>query len=168
MKRRVVVTGLGMLTPLGIGVDANWKAICAGESGVGPITKFNAEGFPVKIAGEVKGFDPAVYIEHKEIKKMDTFIHYAMACSQMALADSGFAITEENAERVGVMIGAGLGGLPAFVKNVHIYVEKGVRKITPFFIPMVIANMASGHVSIHPGLCVGPQEHDHFRGHGVR
>lgn len=158
-----------MISPLGIGVDANWQAICEGKSGVGMITKFDTERFSVKIAGEVKGFDPANYIEHKEIKKMDVFIHYAMACSQMAIKDSGFEIKEENAERVGVMIGAGLGGLPALEKHVRLFLGKDVlekdsadkspRKITPFFIPMVIANMASGYVSIHfgakgPNACV--------------
>lgn len=160
MKRRVVVTGVGMLSPLGIGVDANWSAICEGKSGVGLISKFDTKNFSVKIAGEVKGFDPARYIEHKEIKKMDIFIHYAMACSQMALADSGFTITEENAESVGVMIGAGLGGLPALEETAKSYFNIAQpKKITPFFIPKVIANMASGHVSIHfgargPNTCV--------------
>ncbi len=159
MKRRVVVTGLGMISPLGIGVQENWSAVCQGKSGVGYITKFNAENFPVKIAGEVKGFDPSAYVEHKEIKKMDVFIHYAVACSRMALTDAGFEIDENNAERVGVMIGVGLGGLPALEKNFHIYLERGVKKITPFFIPMLIANMASGQVSITfgargPNTCV--------------
>ncbi|MBI4388588.1 MAG: beta-ketoacyl-ACP synthase II [Nitrospinae bacterium] len=159
MKRRVVVTGLGMVSPLGIGVQENWSAVCQGKSGVGYITKFNAENFPVKIAGEVKGFDPSAYVEHKEIKKMDVFIHYAVACSRMALTDAGFEIDENNAERVGVMIGVGLGGLPALEKNFHIYLERGVKKITPFFIPMLIANMASGQVSITfgargPNTCV--------------
>ncbi|MBI4384384.1 MAG: beta-ketoacyl-ACP synthase II [Nitrospinae bacterium] len=159
MKRRVVVTGLGMISPLGIGVEENWGAVCQGKSGVGYITKFNAENFPVKIAGEVKGFDPGAHVEHKEIKKMDVFIHYAVACSRMALTDAGFEINESNAERVGVLIGVGLGGLPALEKNFHIYLERGVKKITPFFIPMLIANMASGQVSITfgargPNTCV--------------
>lgn len=165
MKRRVVVTGLGMISPLGIGVDANWKSICAGKSGVGPITKISSEilkNFPVRIAGEVKGFDPALYFEHKEVKKMDIFIQYAVASARMAIEDSGYKITDENAESVGVMVGAGLGGLPSLERTYRIYTEngpKGVRKITPFFIPMVIANMASGHVSITfgakgPNACV--------------
>ncbi|MCH8156439.1 MAG: beta-ketoacyl-ACP synthase II [Nitrospinae bacterium] len=151
MKRRVVITGMGIISPLGIGLEENWEAICNGKSGVAPITKFDTESFPVRIAGEVKGFDPERYISHKEVKKMDRFIHYAVACSQFALDDSGFQITEENAERVGVYVGVGLGGLPAIEKYHNIYKEKGVRKITPFFIPMLIANLASGQVSIHLG-----------------
>lgn len=159
MKRRVVATGVGIISPLGIGVEENWEALCRGSSGIGLITKFDAEKFPVKIAGEVKGFDPSRYIEHKEIKKMDTFIHYAVACSGMALKDSGFEITEQNAEQAGVLIGVGLGGLPAIEKYHDIYNKRGVRKISPFFIPMLIANLASGQVSIHfgakgPNSCV--------------
>ncbi len=151
MTRRVVVTGMSAISPLGIGLEENLKAVSEGRSGIGMITKFDASKFPVRIAGEVKGFDPSEYIEHKEIKKMDVFIHYAVVCAKMALMDSGFEITEENAKRVGVLVGVGLGGLPALEKNFHIYQEKGVRKITPFFIPMLIANMASGQVSILTG-----------------
>lgn len=140
-----------MISPLGIGVDENWKEVCEGRSGVGFITRFETKDFPVKIAGEVKNFDPENYIEHKEVKKMDTFIHYAMVSSQMAIKDSGFQITEENAHRVGVFIGVGLGGLPAIEKYHRIYLKNGVRKITPFFIPLVIPNLAAGQVSIHLG-----------------
>lgn len=160
MSRRVVVTGLGIISPLGIGVDANWEAVCEGKSGIGTISKFEVhDDFPVTIAGEVKGFQPEDYLDHKEIKKMDTFIHYAVACSQMALEDSGLTITDDNAERVGVLVGVGLGGLPAIEKYHKIYLDKGVRKITPFFIPMVIPNLASGQVSIllgakGPNTCV--------------
>ncbi|WP_272908654.1 beta-ketoacyl-ACP synthase II [Nitrospina gracilis] len=159
MTRRVVVTGLGMLSPLGIGVDANWDAVCQGKSGIDYITRFNAQDFPVRIAGEVQGFDPADHIEPKEIKKMDTFIHYAVACCRFALKDSGFEITEANADRVGTLIGVGLGGLPAIEKYHEVYQNKGVRKITPFFIPMLIPNMASGQISIifgtrGPNTCV--------------
>ncbi len=159
MKRRVVVTGLGIISPLGIGLEENWTAVTEGKSGIGPITKFETDSFPVKIAGEVKGFQPEDYINHKDVKKMDTFIHYAIACSKFALDDSGFEITEENAERVGVLVGVGLGGLPAIEKYHDIYNEKGVKKITPFFIPMLIANLASGQVSIQfgakgPNSCV--------------
>jgi len=160
MSRRVVVTGLGMLSPLGIGVKANWDGVCEGKSGVRHITRFDVpEDFSVKIAGEVQGFKPEDYIDHKEIKKMDTFIHYAVACSQMAMEDSGFKITDENAERVGVLVGVGLGGLPAIEKYHQIYLDKGVKKITPFFIPMLIPNLASGQVSIDlgakgPNTCV--------------
>ena len=152
MKRRVVVTGLGIVSPLGLGVDENEKALFQGRSGVDYIKTFTPEEeFPVKIAGEVRGFDPADYIDHKEIKKMDRFIHYAVACSKMALEDSGIEINEENAERVGVIVGVGLCGLPALEKYHDVLNEKGVKKITPFFIPMLIANLASGQVSITMG-----------------
>ena len=159
MKRRVAVTGMGVISPLGIGIDENWAALCNGKSGIAPITKFDTNSFPIKIAGEVRDFDPQQYIGHKEVKKMDIFIHYAVAASQLALKDSGFEITEENAERVGVQVGVGLGGLPVIEKYHDIFKEKGVRKITPFFIPMLIANLASGQVSIHfgakgPNTCV--------------
>jgi 3-oxoacyl-[acyl-carrier-protein] synthase II len=155
---------MGMVSPLGNSVDENWQAICAGKSGIGTITRFDmnhprTKDFPVRIAGEVRGFDPAKYIEHKEIKKMDIFIHFAIASTEMALEDAGLKITDDNADRVGVLIGVGLGGLASLEKNFHIYMEKGVRKITPFFIPMLIANMASGQVSIKfgtrgPNTCV--------------
>ncbi len=152
MSRRVAVTGLGMVSPLGIGVKANWDAVCEGKSGIRRISRFPLhEDFPVTIAGEVQGFQPEDYIDHKEIKKMDTFIHYAVACSQMAMEDSGFKITDENAARVGVLVGVGLCGLPAIEKYHRIYLDKGVRKITPFFIPMLIPNLASGQVSIQLG-----------------
>jgi 3-oxoacyl-[acyl-carrier-protein] synthase II len=152
MKRRVVVTGLGIVSPLGLGVDENETALFEGRSGVDYIKTFTPEeNFPVKIAGEVRGFDPADYIDHKEIKKMDRFIHYAVACSKMALEDSGIEINEQNAERVGVIVGVGLCGLPALEKYHNVLNEKGVKKITPFFIPMLIANLASGQVSITMG-----------------
>jgi len=159
MKRRVVVTGTGMVSPLGIGVDENWDSICKGKSGIDRITRFDVENFPVKIAGEVKNFEVSDYIDHKEQKKMDRFIHFAMATAKMAADESGIEITEENAERVGVLIGVGLCGLPAIEKYYDVYKERGVRKITPFFIPMLISNLASGQVSIHfgakgPNTCV--------------
>jgi 3-oxoacyl-[acyl-carrier-protein] synthase II len=152
MKRRVVVTGLGIVSPLGLGVNENERALFEGRSGVDFIKTFVPDkDFPVKIAGEVRGFDPSAYIDHKEVKKMDRFIHYAVACSKMALDDSGIEITDFNAERVGVMVGVGLGGLPSIEKYHDIFKEKGVKKITPFFIPMLIANLASGQVSILTG-----------------
>lgn len=159
MKRRVVVTGTGMVSPLGIGVDENWDSICKGKSGIGQITRFDVENFPVKIAGEVKDFEPSDYIEHKELKKMDRFIHFAIASAKMAAEQSGIEVTEENAERVGVLIGVGLCGLPAIEKYYDVYKDRGVRKITPFFIPMLISNLASGQVSIlfgakGPNTCV--------------
>jgi 3-oxoacyl-[acyl-carrier-protein] synthase II len=151
MKRRVVVTGMGIISPLGIGVDDNWSAIKNSVSGIGLIKSFDTEDFPVKFAGEVKGFDAEQFMSHKEVKKMDRFIHFAVAASDYALKDAGYEITEKNAERVGVQVGVGLGGLPAIEKFHDILKEKGVRKISPFFIPMVIANLASGQVSIHSG-----------------
>jgi len=158
-KRRVVITGAGLITPLGIGVEQTWDVLLSGKSGIGPITRFDAADFPVRIAGEVKGFDPADYIEKKDIKKMDIFIQYAVACADMALKSSGLKITEENAGRVGVLSGAGLGGLSSIEKYHQIYLKSGVRKISPFFIPMLIANMASGHISMRfgakgPNSCV--------------
>lgn len=150
-KRRVVITGMGLITPLGLGLTASWEALVSGMSGIGPITNFDSSDLPVHIAGEVKAFDPALYIEAKEIKKMDRFIHFAVAASTMAVEDSGLKITEENAERVGVIIGSGIGGLPAIERYHKAYLEKGHRKITPFFIPMLIINLASGHVSIKFG-----------------
>ena len=152
MKKRVVVTGLGIVSPLGLGVKANEEALFNGRTGVDLIKSFTPDDdFPVKIAGEVKGFDPKDYIDHKDIKKMDRFIHYAMACSKMAIDESGLEINDTNAERVGVIVGVGLGGLPAIEKYHQIYNEKGAKKITPFFIPMLIANLASGQVSIQTG-----------------
>ncbi len=147
-KRRVVVTGMGAVTPLGIGVDETWGGMLEGKSGVGPITQFDPADFNTKIAGEVKGFDPALYIEAKEIKKMDRFIHLSIAASKMALEQSGLKITDANSERIGVMVGSGMGGLIAIEKYHAIVLEKGPRKITPFFIPMLIVNLASGQISI--------------------
>ncbi len=148
MTRRVVVTGLGVITPLGLDVEETWTALCAGRSGVGPITRFDTTDFPVTIAGEVKGFDPARYIDKKEVKKMDTFIHYALAAGQMAFADSGLRVDAVGAERVGVYIGSGIGGLQAIEEWHTVLQQKGPKRITPFFIPMSIINMASGQLAI--------------------
>ncbi|HET6514778.1 MAG TPA: beta-ketoacyl-ACP synthase II [Thermodesulfovibrionales bacterium] len=150
-KRRVVVTGLGLILPVGVGVGDAWKALLEGRSGIGIIKTFDSSGLPVHIAGEVKDFDPSLYIEAKEIKKMDRFIHFAVAASTMAMEDSGLKITDENAERAGVIIGSGMGGLPTIEHYHKIYLEKGYRRITPFFIPMLIINLASGQVSIRFG-----------------
>ena len=150
-KRRVVVTGLGLITPLGIGVQSSWQGLMEGRSGINTITTFDSSDLPVHIAGEVKGFDPLLYIEPKEVKKMDRFIHFAMAASTMAMDDSGLTITDRNAARVGVIIGSGMGGLPAIEHYHKVYLEKGYRRITPFFIPMLIINLASGQVSIKYG-----------------
>ena len=150
-KRRVVVTGLGLVTPLGIGVEATWKGICEGRSGICRITKFDATDYACQIAGEVKGFDPTAYMDAKEAKKMDPFIHYAMVAGTFAMENSGLKITPENSTRVGTSIGVGMGGLPVIEKYHEIVMEKGPRKITPFFIPMLIANMAAGHLSMKFG-----------------
>jgi len=150
-NRRVVVTGLGIVCPLGTGVEKTWKALCAGESGITRITKFDPKDYASQIAGEVKDFNPADYIEKKEIKKMDTFIHYAVAASQMAVDDAGLKVAPEEADRVGVYIGAGIGGLPAIEHYHKVLLEKGPDRITPFFIPMVIINLASGQVAMRLG-----------------
>ncbi len=147
----MVVTGIGLLTPLGLTREANWEALLAGGSGIGPITRFDASAYPCRIAGEVKGFDPANFFEKKEIKKFDTFIHYAVAAGKEAIADSGVVVTPENAERVGVCVGSGIGGLPLIEETHKLLLEKGPRRISPFFIPGLIANMSSGLLSIMTG-----------------
>jgi 3-oxoacyl-[acyl-carrier-protein] synthase II len=150
--RRVAVTGVGLVSPLGIGNEENWAALVAGKSGVGPITRFDASALTCRIAGEVKGFDPSLYIEKKEIKKMDTFIHYAMAAAQFALTDSELPVNDENRERIAVVIGSGIGGLPIIEETQKNYLERGPRVISPFFITALIANEAAGNVSIKYGL----------------
>lgn len=150
-KRRVVVTGVGMITPVGIGVEESWKGLIEGRSGIKKLTRFDASAFATQIAGEVEGFNPEDYIEPKEIKKMDRFIHLAIAASDMAVKDSGLKVTDSNAERVGVIIGSGMGGLPAIEHYHSVLLEKGPRRITPFFIPMLIINLAGGHVSMKYG-----------------
>lgn len=149
--RRVVVTGVGAVSPLGTGNGKNWDALVAGRSGIDLITRFDASDLPVKIAGEVKDFNPEDFIEKKEVKKMDLFIQYALAAAQFAMEDSGLQITDENAERVGVVVGAGLGGLPTIEKYHAAMMEGGYKKISPFFIPMLIINLAPGHISIKFG-----------------
>lgn len=151
MKRRVVVTGMGIISPLGTGIEKNWSKVIEGKSGIRRITRFDAANYPVQIAGEVPDFNPEDFIEKKEIKKMDTFIHYALAASIMAAKDAGLKVTPDNAERVGVYIGSGIGGLPAIEHWHNVLKEKGPGRVTPFFIPMVIINLASGQVSIQLG-----------------
>ncbi|HEY6839063.1 MAG TPA: beta-ketoacyl-ACP synthase II [Geobacteraceae bacterium] len=149
--RRVVVTGVGVVSPLGTGNQKNWDALVAGRSGVAPITRFDATDFPVRVAGEVKDFVAEEFIEKKEIKKMDLFIQYALGAAHYAMEDSGLQITEANAERVGVLVGAGLGGLPTIERYHDVLKESGYRKISPFFIPMLIINLAPGHIAIKYG-----------------
>jgi 3-oxoacyl-[acyl-carrier-protein] synthase II len=150
-RRRVVVTGVGLVSPLGVGTAETWDALLAGKSGIGPITRFDTERFETKFAGEVKGFDPERWMEKKEVKKMDLFIHYALAAAQMAKDDAALAIDEANAERVAVVIGSGIGGFPMVERTHSILMEKGPSRVSPFFIPGVIANLAAGQVSIRHG-----------------
>ncbi len=147
----MVVTGVGLVTPLAIGTEDSWAAIRAGKSGIGPITQFDATAFSCRIAGEVKGFDPARYIEKKEIKKMGRFIQFAIAASDCALANSGLKVTPETEEMVGVYIGSGIGGFEVIEREHLVLLEHGPRRISPFFIPATIVNLASGHVSIRSG-----------------
>ena len=149
--RRVVVTGLGAVTPLGVGVRSTWDAILSGASGVGPITQFDAKGFSTTIAAEVKGFDPEQFIDRKEIKRMDPFIHYAMAAAHMAVEDAGLVIDAGLAPKVGVYMGSGLGGLSTLERYHQAYMEGGPRKISPFFITMLISNLAPGHIAMRYG-----------------
>lgn len=151
MERRVVITGVGLVSPLGVGTRENWEALVAGRCGIGPITRFDTSDYPAKIAGEVKGFDPANYSPLKEIKKSDLFIHYALAATQFAMEDSALKISAANAERVGVYIGSGIGGLPSIERQHAELLAKGPRRISPFFIVGLIVNLASGQVSIRYG-----------------
>jgi len=149
--RRVVVTGLGLVTPLGTGVEKTWTSLCAGESGIRRISKFDPAGYDAQIAGEVMDFDPAQFIEKKEIKKMDTFIHYAVGAAQLAVDDAGLKVDPEEATRVGVYIGSGIGGLGSIEHYHDVLREKGPGRVSPFFIPMTIINLASGQVAIRIG-----------------
>jgi 3-oxoacyl-[acyl-carrier-protein] synthase II len=151
-KRRVVVTGLGLLTPVGNTVEESWENILAGKSGIAAITAFDASQFSARISGSVKNFDASLYITPKDQKKMDTFIHYGLAAGIQALDDSGLEVTDANAERIGVAIGSGIGGLPTIEKNRDAFVAGGPRKISPFFVPSSIINMVSGNLSIMRGL----------------
>lgn len=151
-KRKVVITGVGIVSPVGIGVTEAWSNIIAGKSGITNITKFDASNFSSQVAGEVKGFDVAQYIPPKEARRMDTFIHYGMAAGIEAIRDSGIEVTPANAERIGVNIGSGIGGLPMIEDTHNDYLAGGPRKISPFFIPGTIINMISGNFSIMFGL----------------
>ncbi|RRS04152.1 beta-ketoacyl-[acyl-carrier-protein] synthase II [Aquabacterium soli] len=155
-RRRVVVTGLGLVTPVGNTVDESWKNLIAGKPGIANITKFDASGLAAKFAGEVKGFNIEDYISAKEARHMDTFIHYGLAASMQAVRDSGLPTGEvlkpEVAERIGCLVGSGIGGLPLIEETHKEYTEKGARRISPFFVPASIINMISGHVSIQYGF----------------
>ncbi|MBW2621946.1 MAG: beta-ketoacyl-ACP synthase II [Deltaproteobacteria bacterium] len=151
-KKRVAVTGLGILSPLGIGLEANWDAILAGRSGIGPITRFDASQVRTQIAGEVKDFKAEDFLDKKTARRLDRFIHFAVAGARMALEDSGLPITPENSERIGTVIGCGLGGLETIERYHTVMLNKGPDRITPFFIPMLIGNMAPGQISMEFGL----------------
>ncbi|MGQ9495685.1 MAG: beta-ketoacyl-ACP synthase II [Thermoanaerobaculaceae bacterium] len=151
MPRRVVVTGVGLISPLGVGTEPTWQALINGRSGIGPITRFDASAFPVKIAGEVKGFDPQQWMDVKEARKFDLFVQYALAASLLATEAAGLRITPEIAERVAVVLGSGIGGLPLIEENYAVLQQKGPRRVSPFFIPGAIINMCAGLVSIRLG-----------------
>ena len=151
MKRRVVVTGLGAITPLGNSVQETWAGVCASRSGIGPITKFNTAGFATRIAGELKNFDPLIFINKKEARRIDDFIIYALAAAHMAMADAALSVEEAFAERTGVMIGSAIGGLSTIHKCIEEVIQKGPNRISPFTVPAILANLAAGHVSIRFG-----------------
>ena len=151
-QRRVVITGMGMISPLGNDLASSWEAIANGRSGLGPITSFDASLFTTRIAGEIRDFDPTTYMSPKDVKKMDAFIHYGIAASLMAMDDSGLEVTEENAERIGAIIGAGIGGILGIEEQTAKYIEGGPRKISPFYIPSTIINMLPGQLSIMKGI----------------
>lgn len=151
MTRRVVITGLGMVTPLGTGVEKNWEAACAGVSGIGPITKFDVSPFQSQIAGEVTDFRAEDFVDKQQMRRFDVFIHFALASARMAIEDSEVKIDKSNADRVGCVTGSGLGGLAMLEHNHSILLEKGARRISPFFIPGIIANMAPGQIAIEFG-----------------
>jgi len=152
MKRRVVITGLGIISPVGNDVATAWKNVVGGVSGIGPVTHFDASTFPTRIAGEVRDFDPAQFVPAKDVKKMDPFIHYGVAASVQALNDAGLSTHEHDAERIGVAVGAGIGGIHTIEKTSIIYHEQGQRRISPFFVPSSIINMVAGNLSIMLGL----------------
>ena len=152
MKRRVVITGVGLVTPVGVGIDNVWKRLLNGESGIAPLTRFDSTQHDTKIAGEVRDFKADEYIPAKELRRMDLFIQYALAATKIAVNDSALDMAKENAERAGVVVGTGLGGLPTLEKYHSIYLERGPGRISPFFIPMLIANEAPGHIAITHGM----------------
>jgi 3-oxoacyl-[acyl-carrier-protein] synthase II len=151
MRRRVVVTGIGLVSPVGIGTADTWKGICAGQSGIGPITLFDASRHTTRFAGEVKGFDPLDWIEKKDVKKCARFIQFALAATAMAFKDSALAITPDNATRIGVAIGSGIGGFEVIERENRTLLERGPDRVSPFFILSAIVNLAAGHVSVRYG-----------------
>ena len=150
-NRRVVVTGMGLVTPLGTGIEKNWEALMAGRSGIGPITRFDVSDFAARIAGEVRDFDPHDWIEKKDVKKMDLFIQYAVGAAEQAMRQAGLKIDSSNAERVGVLVGVGIGGLLTIEENHLLFLDTRLKRITPFFIPKLISNLAPGQIAIRYG-----------------
>ena len=169
-NRRVAITGIGLVTPLGSGTEKNWQALVAGTSGIGPITRFDATEFPVRIAGEVRDFDPSAYLEHREIKKVDPFAQFAIAAAQMAMDDADFRVAPEVADRVGVVIGVGMGGIQTIEEAHTHFLESGVKRMSPFLIPRLIANLAPGQIAIRfgcKGVNYSPASACASGGHGV-
>mgnify|MGYP001173884942 CR=1 FL=1 len=151
MKRRVVVTGIGAVSPIGLNAETMWNNAINGVSGVGPLTRVDKEQFPMKVAAEVKDFDPTDFIDKREVRKMDRFTHFAVAAALMAVEDANLKITDENASRVGVWIGSGIGGMETYEEQYHVFQQRGYRRVSPFLVPMMIPDMASGQVSIITG-----------------
>jgi 3-oxoacyl-[acyl-carrier-protein] synthase II len=151
-RRRVVVTGLGLVTPLGVGTEETWTGLVNGRSGIGPITHFDPKDHVTKFAGQVKDFNVSDWVDHKDARRMDPFIHYAVAAAKMAVQAAGLTITPENAESIGVVVGSGIGGIGSLEETCRVATEKGVRRISPFFIPQLIANMAPGQISMLLGI----------------
>jgi 3-oxoacyl-[acyl-carrier-protein] synthase II len=151
-RRRVVVTGMGMVSPVGVGVEESWQALVAGKSGIGPITLFDASTFPTRIAGEVRGFEPDKFMDRKEVRRNDRFIHFALAAGDMALKDSGLDLQKVDLDRVGAIVGSGMGGLRELEDTHTTFEQRGVRKIGPFFIPSIIINLAPGQIALRYGL----------------
>jgi 3-oxoacyl-[acyl-carrier-protein] synthase II len=151
LDRRVVVTGLGLVTPLGNDVATNWENLLAGHSGIGAITRFDASAFPVRFAGEVRGFDPVAYVDKKDVRRMDPFTHYEVAAAQMAVKDARLSMDAVPSERVGVLVGVGMGGIATIEECLRLFFESGLKKVTPFFIPRLIGNMAPGQIAMHLG-----------------
>jgi 3-oxoacyl-[acyl-carrier-protein] synthase II len=151
-RRRVVITGLGLISPVGIGVEPSWQALVAGRSGIGPITLFDASTYPTRIAGEVKGFEPGDWMDKKEARRNDRFIQFALAAAEMAIKDSGLDMSKEDPEMVGCIVGAGMGGLGTIEESRTLVTERGLKRLTPFFIPSLIINLAPGQISLRYGM----------------
>ncbi|NMA90436.1 MAG: beta-ketoacyl-ACP synthase II [Amphibacillus sp.] len=150
-QKRVVVTGMGAITPLGSTIDQFWSNLIAGKSGIDFVTKVNKDDFPAKVAGEIKDFDPILYMDKKDAKRMDLFTQYALAAAKLAVDDAKLKIDESNAEQVGVWVGSGIGGMATYEEQFRIFIDKGYRRVSPFFVPMLIPDMAAGQISIHLG-----------------